>query len=70
MNVFTNFTLRKGSNLSCKYPKHGYMNILKKHQGKVEQFGFGPHGPYAVLRSADNTVRTLRCDKMIDPVCS
>jgi hypothetical protein len=69
MNVFTNFSLRKGGDFSCKYPKHGTLNILKRYAGKVEQFGFGPHGPYAVVRSKDNKVRTLRCDRMIDPVC-
>lgn len=70
MNVFTNFTLKKGKNLVCKYPMHGTSNILKKYGGKVEQFGYGPNGPYAVVRSKDNKVRTLRCDRMIDPVCS
>jgi len=70
MNVFTNFTLKKGKNLVCKYPMHGTSNILKRYGGKVEQFGYGPNGPYAVVRSTDNKVRTLRCDRMIDPVCS
>ena len=70
MNVFTNFSLVAGKTLACKYPKHGTRNILKNHAGKVEVVGFGPNGPYAKIRSSDNTVRTLRCDRMIDPVCS
>lgn len=70
MNVFTNFTLATGKVLKCKYPKHGRMNVLKWHRGEIEHMGFGPNGPYVRVRAADKTVRTLRCDRMVDPVCS
>lgn len=70
MNVFTNFSLATGKHLVCKYPKHGRLNVLKFHKGTVEHLGFGPHGPYAKIRNEDNTIRTLRCDRMVDPVCS
>lgn len=69
MNVFTNFSLATGKTLVTKYPKHGRLNVLKTHSGIVEFLGFGPNGPYARIRSSDNTVRTLRCDRMVDPVC-
>jgi type II secretory pathway component PulC len=28
-------SLRKGDKISCKYPKHGRRNILKRHEGTV-----------------------------------
>lgn len=70
MNVFTNFSIAPGQRLVCKYPKNGRRNVLKFHAGVVEIVGFGPNGPYARIRSADNKVRTLRCDRMVDPSCA
>jgi hypothetical protein len=55
-----------GKTLRCKYPKHGNKNVLKWHEGVIEKASFGPHGAYALVRSATNQYRTLRCDKMID----
>jgi len=59
-----------GKTIHCKYPKHGTRNILKNHAGVVEVLGVGPNGPYATIRSEDGKYRTLRYDRMIDPVCS
>ena len=36
-----NLNVRKGDTLSCKYPKHGRLNILKRHVGVVEDGGVG-----------------------------
>lgn len=71
MNVFIrcSLALATGKTLITKYPKHGRLNVLKTHSGVVEFIGFGPNGPYARIRSSDNTVRTLRCDRMVDPTC-
>ena len=59
-----------GKTLRCKYPKHGNTNVLKWHEGTVERAGFGPNGPYALVRSTTGQYRTLRCDKMLDAVLS
>lgn len=61
-------SMAKGRTLVCKYPMHGTRNILRKHEGTIERSGFGPNGLYATIRSGDNKVRTLRLDRMIDPV--
>ena len=38
--MFSNsLKIRKGDTLSCKYPKHGRLNILKRHIGVVEDGG-------------------------------
>ena len=66
MNVFTNLQVVKGDTLSCKYPKHGRRNILKRHEGVVENLGFSKNGPYATIRSESGTVRSLSFCKMID----
>ena len=58
--------LTVGSVLRCKYPKHGTRNILKRHEGVVEKVGIGPKGPYATVRHADGTARTLSEVRMID----
>jgi hypothetical protein len=58
--------LAVGKTIRCKYPKHGTKNVLKWHEGVIEKASFGPHGAYALVRSATNQYRTLRCDKMID----
>ena len=65
-----NLTVTIGSKLVCKYPKHGTRNILKRHEGTVEKVGVGPRGPYATVRHADGTARTLSHSRMIDPVVS
>jgi len=56
-----------GSVVSCKYPKHGTRNILKRHEGVVDRVGLGPNGAYVTVRSKDGQYRTLRADRMIDP---
>jgi hypothetical protein len=68
--MMSNFlqSIGRGKVVSCKYPKHGTRNILKRHVGTVERAGFGPNGPYVTLRHADGTARTLRYDRMVDPV--
>ena len=66
MNNVINLNLVKGDSLSCKYPKHGRRNILKRHEGVVENLGFSKHGPYATIRSESGTVRSLSFCKMID----
>jgi hypothetical protein len=58
--------LSVGAVLRCKYPKHGTRNILKRHEGVVEKVGVGPRGPYATVRHADGTARTLSEARMID----
>lgn len=63
--------VKVGQTIRCKYPKHGRMNILKWHEGTVEQVGVGPNGTYAlVLEPKTRQYRTLRCDKMVDTVLS
>ncbi|MQF98567.1 MAG: hypothetical protein FI729_03440 [SAR202 cluster bacterium] len=65
--MFNNVNIVKGDTLACKYPKHGRRNILKRHEGVVENLGVSKNGLYATIRSEDNTVRTLSFSKMIDP---
>ncbi|MAS86512.1 MAG: hypothetical protein CMH30_00835 [Micavibrio sp.] len=66
--MFTNvLSLRKGDTLTCKYPKHGRRNILKRHSGEVEHVGVGKGGLYATIRSNSGAVRSLSFTKMIDP---
>lgn len=69
MKKFMN-EIAAGKTVTTKYPKHGTRNILKNHAGVVEVLGVGPNGPYATIRSEDGKYRTLRYDRMIDPVCS
>jgi len=59
--------IRKGDTISCKYPKHGRLNILKRHNGIVEKLGVSNNGLYVTLRSACGAVRSLSLDKMIEP---
>ncbi len=66
MNSVINLNLVKGDTLACKYPKHGRRNILKRHEGVVENLGFSKNGPYATIRSETGTVRSLSFSKMID----
>ena len=66
MNVFTNLQVFKGDTLSCKYPKHGRRNILKRHEGQIEKLGVSKNGLYATIRSDEGTVRTLSFSKMVD----
>ena len=44
-------SLRKGDKISCKYPKHGRRNILKRHTGTVEKVSSGANGLYATVRA-------------------
>ena len=60
--------IKKGDTLSCKYPKHGRLNILKNHTGVVEKLGVSDNGVYVTLRSESGTVRSLSLDKVIEPV--
>ena len=60
----------EGGKISCKYPKHGRLNILKRHSGVVEVTGHGPNGPYATIKCDDGKYRTLRYDRIVDPICS
>lgn len=65
--MFTNvLSLSKGDSLTCKYPKHGTRNILKRHTGSVEKVGVGKGGIYATVRANDGAVRSLSFNKMID----
>jgi len=63
-----NLRIRKGDTLSCKYPKHGRLNILKRHTGVVESGGVGPNGAFLTIRDANGVCRSLSLDKMIEPV--
>ena len=66
--MFTNIlALKKGDTLTCKYPKHGRRNILKRHTGTVEKVSSGAGGLYATIRSEDGAVRSLSYSRMIDP---
>ncbi len=67
MFLTNSLNIKKGDTLSCKYPKHGRLNILKQHTGVVEKLGVSDNGVYATLRKADGTVRTLSLDKVISP---
>jgi len=67
MNTFLN-SIARGKTVSCKYPKHGLRNILRLHVGTVTKAGFGPNGPYVTISEHDGTHRTLRLDRMVDPV--
>jgi hypothetical protein len=62
--------IRKGKTIRCKYPKHGRLNVLKWHTGVIQRSGTGPNGKYAVVQSETGQFRTLRCDKMIEPILS
>ena len=66
--MFTNLVnLKKGDTLTCKYPKHGRRNILKRHTGTVEKVSSGQGGLYATIRSENGAVRSLSYARMIDP---
>ena len=60
-------SLRKGDQLTCKYPKHGRRDILKRHEGTVENVSSGANGLYATVRAENGQVRSLSYSKMIDP---
>ena len=62
-----NLNVRKGDTLSCKYPKHGRLNILKRHKGVVEKLGVSDNGVYITIRDANGTCRSLSLDKVIEP---
>jgi hypothetical protein len=63
-------SLRKGDKISCKYPKHGTRNILKRHVGTVERVSSGAGGLYATVRAEAGQVRNLSFSKIIDPMVS
>ena len=63
-------SLRKGDKVSCKYPKHGRRNILKRHTGTVEKVSSGANGLYATVRAEAGQVRNLSYSKIIDPQVS
>ena len=63
-------SLLKGDTISCKYPKHGRRNILKRHSGTVENIGSGANGLYATVRAESGQVRNLSYAKIIDPQVS
>ena len=67
MNALTT-DLRKGGTLTCKYPKGGYRNILKKHIGVIKALGCSQNGVYATIQEEDGKNRSLSLSKMIDPV--
>jgi len=62
--------LIKGQTLTCKYPKHGRLNILKRHTGVIAKVGSAHNGIYATIQSEDGTHRSLLLSKMIEPVLS
>ena len=65
--ILHNGNVRKGDRFTCKYPKHGRLNILKRHTGTVEKVGVSDNGLYITLRSG-GTVRSLSVNKMIEPM--
>jgi hypothetical protein len=67
MFLTNNLNIRKGDTLSCKYPKHGRLNILKRHKGVVEKLGVSDNGVYITLRDANGKCRSLSLDKVIEP---
>ena len=64
--MITGTNIRKGQTLTCKYPKHGRRNILKRHTGVIEGLGCSDNGVYATIRSESGRVRSLSLEKMID----
>jgi len=68
MFLTNSMNIKKGDTLSCKYPKHGRLNILKKHTGVVEKLGVSDNGVYVTLRSESGTIRSLSLDKVIEPI--
>ena len=68
MFLTNSLNIKKGDTLSCKYPKHGRLNILKNHTGVVEKLGVSDNGVYVTLRSETGAVRSLSLDKVIEPV--
>ena len=66
--ILHNGNVRKGDRFTCKYPKHGRLNILKRHKGVVEKLGVGNNGVYVTLRNDKGTCRSLSLDKMVEPV--
>ena len=59
-------SIRKGQELTCKYPLHGTRNVLKRHTGIVESVGSGQGGFNATIRSESGAIRTLSLNKMVD----
>jgi hypothetical protein len=68
MFLTNSLNIKKGDTLSCKYPKHGRLNILKRHTGVVEKLAVSDNGVYVTLRNENGTVRSLSLDKVIEPV--
>ena len=64
--MITGTNIRKGQELTCKYPLHGTRNVLKRHTGVVEGIGSGKGGFNATIRSENGAVRTLSLNKMVD----
>ena len=64
--MITGTNIRKGQELTCKYPLHGTRNVLKRHTGTVEGIGSGKGGFNATIRSENGNVRTLSLAKMVD----
>lgn len=67
MFLTNNLNVKKGDVLSCKYPKHGRLNILKRHKGVVEKLGVSDNGVYITIRDASGACRSLSLDKVIEP---
>ena len=65
--ILHNANVRKGDRFTCKYPKHGRLNILKRHTGVVEKLGVSDNGVYITLRDANGVCRSLSLDKVIEP---
>ena len=67
MFLTNSLNIKKGDTLSCKYPKHGRLNILKRHKGVVEKLGVSDNGVYITIRDANGVCRSLSLDKVIEP---
>ena len=67
VKTVTGLKITVGSSLSCKYPKNGTRNVLCQRDGKVENVGVGPAGPFAQVALGNGQYRTLSVSRMIDP---
>jgi hypothetical protein len=67
VKTLTGLKITVGSSLSCKYPKNGTRNVLCQRDGKVDNVGVGPAGPFATLQLSGGSFRTLSLSRMIDP---
>lgn len=56
---------RVGDAVSCLYPTHGRLNVLRDVVGEIVKVGRGPRGPYITVQESNGQIRCLSLSKIV-----